>query len=245
MATVPTRPVRRDADPVTPDPGAVRYQEDIVRSPILRGLLTFARLLIGWTFMWPFLDKLFGLGFATPSERAWVNGGMPSQGFMKNTTGPFADLFKNMAGTWTDWLFMAGLFGIGLAMLLGAGLKIAAWSGTLLLFLMYLAEIPPRTAGRLPRRQPDHRLALARGHLAAALCLWPRRRHLRPRPVVGPQGRQRHPALSDGSQLRHTGSGAAPRGAAPPSAGAAATGFAGRRVPVSEQGLTTMPALAA
>ncbi|GAA1788790.1 DoxX family protein [Nostocoides veronense] len=142
MATVPTRPVRRDADPVTPDPGAVRYQEDIVRSPILRGLLTFARLLIGWTFMWPFLDKLFGLGFATPSERAWVNGGMPSQGFMKNTTGPFADLFKNMAGTWTDWLFMAGLFGIGLAMLLGAGLKIAAWSGTLLLFLMYLAEFP-------------------------------------------------------------------------------------------------------
>lgn len=120
----------------------VTHQEDIVRSGVLRKLLAFARILIGWTFMWPFLDKLFGLGFATPSERAWINGGAPSQGFMKNTTGPFADFFQGMAGTWTDWLFMAGLFGIGLAMLLGAGLKIAAWGGTLLMALMYLAEFP-------------------------------------------------------------------------------------------------------
>lgn len=120
----------------------VTYQEDVVRSPILRKILAFARILIGWTFMWPFLDKLFGLGFATPSERAWVNGGTPSQGFMKGITGPFADFFHAIAGTGTDWLFMAGLFGIGLAMLLGAGVKLAAWTGTLLMFFMYLAEFP-------------------------------------------------------------------------------------------------------
>ncbi|WP_211308349.1 hypothetical protein [Calidifontibacter indicus] len=61
---------------------------------------------------------------------------------MKNTEGPFADFFKNIAGPWADWLFMIGLAGIGIAVLAGAGLKIAAWSGTLLLGLMYLAEFP-------------------------------------------------------------------------------------------------------
>ncbi len=120
----------------------VLVQEEIVRSSVLRKILAFARILIGFTFMWPFVDKLFGFGFATPSERAWVNGGNPSQGFLKGVTGPFADFFHPMASSATDWLFMAGLFGIGLAMLVGAGLKVAAWSGTLLLAFMYLAEFP-------------------------------------------------------------------------------------------------------
>ena len=43
----------------------VVYQEDIVRSPMLRKLLAVGRIVIGWTFMWAFLDKVFGLGFAT------------------------------------------------------------------------------------------------------------------------------------------------------------------------------------
>lgn len=120
----------------------VIVQEEIVRSSALRKVLAFARILIGFTFMWPFVDKLFGFGFATPSERAWVNGGNPSQGFLKGVTGPFADIFHPMASSASDWLFMAGLFGIGLAMLAGAGLKVAAWSGTLLLAFMYLAEFP-------------------------------------------------------------------------------------------------------
>lgn len=122
--------------------GDVIYQEDIVKSPVLRKLLAFARILIGWTFMWPFFDKLFGLGFATPSERAWINGGTPAQGFMANQTGPFAGFFESITGTWADWGFMFGLFAIGLAMLTGAGLKLAAWGGTILMFLMYLAQFP-------------------------------------------------------------------------------------------------------
>jgi thiosulfate dehydrogenase (quinone) large subunit len=121
---------------------AVIYQEDIVTSPVLRKLLAFGRILIGWTFMWPFLDKLFGFGFATPSERAWINGGTPAQGFMANQSGPFAGFFEGITGAWADWGFMAGLFLIGLAMLTGAGLKLAAWGGTLLMLLMYLAQFP-------------------------------------------------------------------------------------------------------
>ena len=30
------------------------------------------RIVLGFTFFWAFLDKVFGLGYATPSERAWI-----------------------------------------------------------------------------------------------------------------------------------------------------------------------------
>ncbi|USQ78811.1 DoxX family protein [Ornithinimicrobium faecis] len=122
------------------------FQDDIVRSGTARKLLAGLRILIGWTFMWPFLDKLFGLGYGTESAGAWVEGGAPAQGYMLNaTSGPFKEVFIWMAETFgglADFLFMFGLFGIGLAMLAGAGLKIAAWGGTLLMAFMYLAALP-------------------------------------------------------------------------------------------------------
>ena len=103
------------------------------------------RLSLGWVFFWAFLDKTFGLGFATPEQNAWINGGSPTKGFLGNaTTGPFADMYKSIAGApWADWLFMVGLLGIGLALLLGVGMRIAAASGALLLFLMWTAVLPP------------------------------------------------------------------------------------------------------
>lgn len=127
------------------------FQTDIVRSPLARKLLAGMRILIGWTFMWPFIDKLFGLGYGTAAEGAVVNGGNPAQGYMINaTSGPFKELFVWMAETFgglADFLFMFGLFGIGLAMLTGAGLKIAAWGGTLLMAFMYFAALPIGQAG--------------------------------------------------------------------------------------------------
>lgn len=122
--------------------GQVLHQEDIVRSGFAQWLLVGLRFVLGFFFLWPFLDKLFGLGYVTPSGSGWVDGGQPAQGFMSHAEGPFADFFKNISGPWADWVFMAGLLGIGVAVLLGAGLKIAAWSATILVFLMYLAEFP-------------------------------------------------------------------------------------------------------
>lgn len=145
MATRLTENRSSDEDRLTG--GGVLHQEDIVSSPALRRLLAGGRILIGWTFLWAFIDKVIGLGFTTPSERAWINGGAPAQGFMKNLEGPTASFFANIAGPWADWLFMAGLLGIGIAMVAGAGLKIAAWSGTLLLAFMYLAQLPIGQAG--------------------------------------------------------------------------------------------------
>jgi len=122
-------------------------QASIVTSPVARKVLAVARIVIGFTFLWAFVDKLFGLGFATPSARAWINGGTPAQGFIKGIDGPFHDVFQSVANPVGDWLFMAGLLGIGVALLAGAGLKIAAWSAAVLLALMYLAEFPLGTTG--------------------------------------------------------------------------------------------------
>jgi hypothetical protein len=86
-----------------------------------------------------FLDKTFGLGYATERADAWVNGGSPTVGFLTfGTNGPFAGAFQSIAGAaWADWLLMVGLAGIGVALLLGIGMLIAAFSGALMLVLMY------------------------------------------------------------------------------------------------------------
>jgi thiosulfate dehydrogenase (quinone) large subunit len=103
-----------------------------------------ARIAIGWIFLWAFLDKLFGWGFATPAQRAWINGGSPTTGFLKSTADhTFGGLFSGLAGQpWVDWLFMLGLLGIGTALILGTGMKIAATTGGLLLVFMWAAELP-------------------------------------------------------------------------------------------------------
>jgi thiosulfate dehydrogenase [quinone] large subunit len=101
------------------------------------------RIAIGWVFLWAFLDKTFGLGFATPAEGAWLEGGSPTAGFLEHADGTFAGFFNSMAGQgWADWLFMAGLLGIGLALVLGIAMNIASVSGALLLVLMWAAELP-------------------------------------------------------------------------------------------------------
>ncbi len=129
---------------------ATVYQEQVVTSGLARKVLAVARITIGFTFLWAFLDKTFGLGFATPAERAWLNGGTPAQGFIKGIEGPFAGLFQGFANPFGDILFMVGLLGIGVALVLGAGLRIAAVTGTLLMLFMYLAEAPFALGGNNP-----------------------------------------------------------------------------------------------
>lgn len=103
------------------------------------------RLSMGLIFLWAFVDKLFGLGFATVSERAWINGGSPTSGFLMNATrGPLAEFFKSLAGMpVVDWLFMLGLLGVGLTLLLNRMVVLGALAGSIMLFLMYIAVFPP------------------------------------------------------------------------------------------------------
>ncbi|NMR21670.1 DoxX family membrane protein [Cellulomonas fimi] len=121
---------------------ATLVEEDVVTTVTGRRWLAVTRLAAGFIFFWAFVDKLFGLGYSTPTERAWINGGTPSQGFMKSdaVVGPFKDTFAGLASPVTDWLFMLALLGIGVALLLGIGLRIAAVAGSLLMLLMWTAE---------------------------------------------------------------------------------------------------------
>jgi thiosulfate dehydrogenase (quinone) large subunit len=106
--------------------------------------LAVVRIATGFVFLWAFFDKTFGLGYATPSARAWIHGGSPTKGFLSNVAvGPFESTFHSWAGAaWADWLFMAGLLGIGLALVLGVALRAAAASGSVMMLFMWAAEWP-------------------------------------------------------------------------------------------------------
>lgn len=126
--------------------------------------LSLARIGIGFVFLWAFLDKLIGLGFATCRQEdgsvqylcdnAWLKGGHITEGYLKSAAGEFGgepsgvygEMFEGW-GSWSlgsfrplDWLFMLGLAGVGIALILGIGTKIGAWSAVGLLLLMYVAH---------------------------------------------------------------------------------------------------------
>jgi len=114
------------------------------------------RIAFGFTFLWAFLDKTFALGFATGKDEtgavdyfgdaAWINGGSPTEGFLSfgvPADNPFKEMFNSMAGqAWVDWLFMLGLLGIGVTLLLGVGMRIGTAAGALMYAFMYLAVLP-------------------------------------------------------------------------------------------------------
>jgi thiosulfate dehydrogenase (quinone) large subunit len=106
--------------------------------------LAVLRIATGFLFLWAFLDKTFGWHYATPSAKAWIHGGSPTKGFLSSVqVGPVQSIAHSMAGaTWVNWLFMLGLLGIGLALMAGAGVRIAAVSGVLLVAGMWLTTYP-------------------------------------------------------------------------------------------------------
>src|ERR1700712_5997382 len=113
-------------------------------TPVAHRAVDVLRIALSFIFLWPFLDKLFGLGYSTAGAKAWISGGSPTKGFLGHVqTGPFQSAFRAIAGaTWADWLFMLGLLGIGAALLTGVALRLTAIAGTVLLVLMWAAEWP-------------------------------------------------------------------------------------------------------
>jgi thiosulfate dehydrogenase [quinone] large subunit len=100
---------------------------------------------MGFIFLWAFIDKLFGLGFATTSDKAWIHGGSPTAGFLSfGVKGPFVDMFHSLAGVaLVDWMFMLGLLFIGLTLILNKYIKWGCVAGIIMLGLMYLALLFP------------------------------------------------------------------------------------------------------
>jgi thiosulfate dehydrogenase (quinone) large subunit len=140
---------RRDGTPVL-----VEVREGLGKG--VKRVLAALRLVMGSLFMWAFLDKMFALGFSTgrledgsidffAQGGAALNGGSPTLGFLKfGSRGPLASFWQGIAGeTWLNVLFMTVLAGVGLALLLGIGLRIAAISGSLLMLGMWSVALWP------------------------------------------------------------------------------------------------------
>jgi thiosulfate dehydrogenase (quinone) large subunit len=138
----------------------VMVEQDVVMHSAARKGLAALRIGFGLTFLWAFVDKLFALGFHTGvndqtgavdrfGPDAWINGGSPTFGFLKfgvSPDNPFHGFYTGIAGAaWADWLFMAGMLGIGLALTLGFGIRIAAGSAVALYLMMWTASMPLQT----------------------------------------------------------------------------------------------------
>lgn len=126
--------------------GAARERaaaDAVTGATVARYTLAVVRLLLAFEFLWAFGDKLFGWNLATPADRAWINGGSPTEGYLGAVEGPFAGFFNPMAGNVVvDWLFMLALLGLGVALALGIGMRVAAAAGATLMLLMWLASMP-------------------------------------------------------------------------------------------------------
>ena len=142
------------SDASSPGPTGVGTEENAQRWA--RYIAAALRLSIGWVFLWAFLDKAFALGHETGlnpdtgavdyfGPAAWIHGASPTEGFLGHAvSGPLADFYARLAGNVVvDWAFMLGLLGIGLALILGIGMRIAAASGAAMLLLMWSAVLPP------------------------------------------------------------------------------------------------------
>ncbi|WP_061962428.1 hypothetical protein [Demequina flava] len=143
-------------------------------------MLSITRITIGFYFLWAFLDKMFGLGFSTcrmedgsievMCERAWANGARITEGYLGSSSGPFADFFANL-GTqaWTDWPFMLGLLGIGLALMLGIGTRVGMWSAIAMLAMMWISHSWPNQGGNTTNPFVDDHIVMIVAIAAAVL----------------------------------------------------------------------------
>lgn len=146
-ATIPVAPARPlgRAAPMPIGQKAKTRTSSLTREAALRHLWAAVRLGMAWTFLWPFLDKLFGLGHQTTSAQAWINGGNPSKGFLSGSVGAFSGFYQSIAGAgMVNWLFMVGLLAIAISLSFGIAMRFAAAAGSVMLVLMWSASLPPQ-----------------------------------------------------------------------------------------------------
>jgi thiosulfate dehydrogenase [quinone] large subunit len=152
--------VRKTGEPVTIPEATPETRTGL---GVVMGLL---RLTMGWIFLWSFLDKAFALGFSTGritnevgetvridffGDAAWINGGSPTAGVLGFALkGPFTDFYQTITGfqmteagptsaAWVDWVYMASMLFIGLALILGIGVKLASIGGIVWMAIFYTA----------------------------------------------------------------------------------------------------------
>lgn len=121
-------------------------------------LLGLTRLALGWTFLWAFFDKVFGLGFDTcraedgsidvMCDSAFLAGGSSTWGFLSFGTQGSA------TGDWVSWmatsgpgdigiadfLYLGALLIAGVSFTLGIAMRLGALAGAGLMIAIYIAS---------------------------------------------------------------------------------------------------------
>ncbi len=132
-AAVAAPDVSGTPEPITPEP-ALR------RLPISLGVL---RIALGLVLTWAFLDKLFGFGLNTPSERSLLSGASATKGYLSSREGWFSGAFQAVSGTWwIDALFVLGLAGGGIALVFGFASRLATVAVLGVFGGIYLSQLP-------------------------------------------------------------------------------------------------------
>ena len=126
----------------------------------LGNVLGVARIVIGFEFLWAFLDKAFALGFGTgrlengaidlfAKGGAWFNGGSPTAGVVGfGLKGPLAHFYQTVTGYqmtaagphvsgWVDVIYMASMLFIGLGLMTGVLTRMAAIGGIAWMVFFY------------------------------------------------------------------------------------------------------------
>ncbi len=100
---------------------------------VQKQILLTARILFGFLFLNAGIDKLLN--------------GFSAKVYLEATTyGPFADIFQSMAGSpIVDFLVVGGEIGIGVALITGVWLWFTAYAGSLMMFMYYFSQFPPKT----------------------------------------------------------------------------------------------------
>jgi thiosulfate dehydrogenase [quinone] large subunit len=145
--TLPAVPDRADhLSNVSTDPrvlGGESESSSLTAARVGRVALNLLRLALGLEFLWAFFDKTFGLGYATPTPEHGSRAGPRPRGSCPGwMPGRCRAVQFHGRNPVVDWLFMLALLGIGVALILGVALRIAAASGAVLLLMMWLASWP-------------------------------------------------------------------------------------------------------
>jgi thiosulfate dehydrogenase [quinone] large subunit len=107
--------------------------------------LVILRTVIGWHFLYEGLVKILW--------PAWTRAGVPmgrfsSAGYLRSSTGPFADAFSTFAdASWLPWLDLLVAWGLllaGLGLMLGLFTQVACAGALVLLALFYLSWLPTK-----------------------------------------------------------------------------------------------------
>ena len=145
-----TAPAARDIHTtVTASPGGATRPTDTTGTTaraVARYAWFAARIGMGFIFLWAFVDKLFGFGYATPAGKGWIDGGSPTKGFLSGSRGPVRGLLpQHRRHGFRQHRVHArpGRDRRGSAARCRHAL--AAGAGALMLVMMYTVVLPPTT----------------------------------------------------------------------------------------------------